>query len=174
MKKHSVIVIDPDLSNNDRQQAMLKVFREVSEIYFLNDQRKIEKRSQSGSWESVEGDVDLLLCLIHCGNKELLHLVKAKIIIWYSGEQGDDSRCPEGEDKIWRAIGSAQQALSIDEATELLNYAVEKTNGRKAEKPACLGRPATFILAAFAILCQGYLAVHANTKNRTRTGRIKT
>ena len=155
MKKHSVIVIDPDLSNNDRQQAMLKVFRKVSETYLLNKQGKIKRRLSSGSWEEVEGDVDLLLCLIHCGNKKLLNSVKAKVIIWYSGEQGDDSRCPEGQDKVWRAIGSAQQALSVDEATELLDYAVGKANGKKTEKTACLGSPATFMLATVAILCQG-------------------
>ena len=164
MKKYSVIVIDPGSSNNARQQAMLNVFLQVSEIYLLNEGGKIKRRLPSGLWEGVEGDVDFLLCLIHCGDKKLLNLVEAKVIIWYSGEQGDDSRCPEGQDKIWRAIGSAQQAVSIDESTELLDYAVEKANGKKTEKPACLGSPATFILATFAILCQGYLAVHAEYK----------
>lgn len=168
MKKYSVIVIDPGSSNNARQQAMLNVFLQVSEIYLLNEGGKIKRRLPSGLWEGVEGDVDFLLCLIHCGDKKLLNLVEAKVIIWYSGEQGDDSRCPEGQDKIWRAIGSAQQALSIDESTELLDYAVEKANGKKTEKPACLGSPATFILATFAILCQGYLAVHAEYKEQDK------
>ena len=169
MKKHSVIVIDPGSSNNDRQQAMLNVFLQVSEIYILNEGGKIKRRLPSGLWEGVEGDVDFLLCLIHCGDKELLNSVKAKVTIWYSGEEGDDSsRCPEGQDKIWRAMGSAQQAVSIGEATELLNYAVEKANGREIEKPACLERPATFILTTFAILCQGYLAVHAEYKEQDK------
>ena len=168
MKKHSVIVIDPGSSNNDRQQAMLNVFLQVSEIYILNEGGKIKRRLPSGLWEGVEGDVDFLLCLIHCGDKKLLNLVKAKVIIWYSGEQGDNSRCPEGQDKIWRAIGGAQQVLSIDEATELLDYAVEKANGKKTEKPACLGSPSTFILTTFAILCQGYLAVHAEYKEQDK------
>jgi len=75
----------------------------------------------------------------------------------------EDDEAAQDEDQIWRAVGvNGDGALSAEEAIKLLEYVSRMLKGEQPDKPSILLPPTEVEhLSALSILCQGYLAAHA-------------
>jgi hypothetical protein len=155
MSKPVVLIID---KKSDRSQAMALSFPvNVTAIETWKD--TVEGHIRVSNDDTLP--TDCLLRLWHLGDYENADpswlAVQAKLTVFYGGNGGHDGRCPDGAEIVWRPIVREEEALTPEEASQLLTYANDRT-----QKPKFLQKPqGCDTLAALAILCQGYLSVYA-------------
>ena len=84
--------------------------------------------------------------------------------IYYGGEDPwTDRRIPDGSDRIYRQVSSEWGIPTDPEARELVEYLQEVATGKSPDKPSLLVPEVTpCLLRSLAILCQGYLLLHAS------------
>jgi hypothetical protein len=104
--------------------------------------------------------------------------IQADLTVYYSGSGGNDNRLQEfadlltyPHDVIWKRVDSKEDALTKEEADQLVSYARDKAAGKDVSCLPFLQRPQLPIfevLPALSILCQAYLAqlstVHGQTE----------
>ena len=167
-----------DFGDAIRRNTMVKAFEESAHVYILSqsdDQYVIKERGSGGKWEKTKESIRFDLCMIHCGDQHLRDQIgsnhEIKHEIGFGGSSGFDSRCEHNMDELPKSTGrlgtpdqiyrSLGELLS-DEAHQLLNYVRALVEQGEGPKPDLLTHPKYLSrLPALAILCQGYLAVHA-------------
>jgi hypothetical protein len=155
-----VVIIDSTLS---RAEAMARSFRAAGcqVIRFLDDE---------GNLQQTLANVSELKCFIklwHFGDQEYKEpTVSATLTVYYGGHGGLDPRKKPNEEgeRIWRRVGSEDNALNEKEAEKLVAYAKAILKGTHPlpPKPPFLSLPLKiYALSTLAVLCKGYLTVHA-------------
>lgn len=155
-----VVVIDNTAS---RAEAMAGSFTDAgcTVLRFLDDDGRLRS--------TIEKDKQIrcLVKLWHFGDLEQKQpVVAATLTVYYGGHGGLDPRekpTEEGE-RIWRRVGSEDNVLNEEEAKDLISYANAILNGTQPlpPKPAFLSQPQkVYALSTLAVLCKGYLTVHA-------------
>lgn len=155
--RDSVTIID---SNEDRRKGMATAFignASVQLAYYAGGTEVI-LRDDSGKLEQLK---PTLITLQHFGDP-LVDGLESHLTVYYGGNGGNDSRHPSARERIWRPIDGTSGVLTVEEATQLIEYAQALKANREAIRPSFLEPlPSVSLLPALAILCQGYLAVHA-------------
>jgi hypothetical protein len=154
-----VVIIDSTLT---RAEAMANSFRKASRVFrfFDDDGRRDETLA-------ADKPVKCLIKLWHFGNlAQTQPTVAATLTVYYGGHGGIDPRKkpPEQGERIWRRVGSEENVLNEEEAKELISYANAILVGTRPlpPKPAFLSQPPKVCaLSTLAVLCKGYLTVHA-------------
>lgn len=157
-----VIIIDNTLSRRNDMAAAFEGVAEVQLAYRDLSSGKVRRRSAKGHKLVTLGPA--LLILRHFRDQKVDPEIQAALTVFYGGNGGSDPDRPEGDPEvIWRQVNAGSGTLNTDEAIEILNYA--KAIQKKIphpEKPAFLKHAYNpVVLPALSILCQGYLAVHA-------------
>jgi len=153
--KH-IVIIDVDW---ERSEKIAKQFRPLGCTVTLVWKTNSEEKSKP---ENVPAEC--LLLFYHVGDKgEWQKMPKAAHTIYYGGkEPSGDERFPRDSYRINRSITRRSGYPNSDEAKELLEFAEALNRGESPEPPQLLSprRPLT-LLPTLAILCQGYLFLHA-------------
>ena len=122
--KPKIIIIDEE-SKGERRKAMIDAFRDCADPYRYDCQKNEIRtdKKEKGVWVKEEGVNTFDLILIHGGDFDFKDKVKASTRIWYGGYEGFDYRAEDGEYQIHRMITNAAEALSADEAQQLVDFA---------------------------------------------------
>ncbi|MBV9125920.1 MAG: hypothetical protein JO112_21425 [Planctomycetes bacterium] len=105
-----------------------------------------------------------LAILRHAGEVGEWPNIAAAAVIYFSGDDPrTDKRIPTGADRIFRRLSSEWGVPTAAEARELIEYLREVAAGKSPAKPSLLvPAPTPHLLRSLAILCQGYLLLHAS------------
>ena len=166
-----VVVADPQKSNRSRRTNLLKRLSHRASVCWIDLSGDKLFTQEKGAVVDYDGSRSFDLLFIHCGDNHLREAVDAKHEIGYSGTAGYDDRCHDfpsemsqqvgrlgRSDQIFRSVGK----LSGNEVNGILGYVEALLKKEEAPKPDLLLPPRSYqLLPALAILCQGYLAVHA-------------
>ena len=165
----TVVVIDND---KDRGKGMMQAFTSQSciAIHLWKDGRG--KIRISGENNNIPTHCTVLLWHVGDITRNWIK-ISADQVIYYSGNGGNDERFPvDTQERIWRPvkIGPIKPdsgVLSSAEAEKLLSYVNDWTaDNHNLIKPSFLEQ-SNHYLPALAMLCQGYLAIHAYQETAT-------
>ena len=157
----NVLVLD---KKGERAETNARAFSICNVDTFLYSPGEGRYRLSDDGKEKADLPGEFSLLLLHDTDRTRwgkLSRRKACLIVRYTG--GDERRESEGEHWIrQRSITGKRDALSPKEAQQILSWANEFLQGEDAELPPIMQEPANVDhLSALSILCQGYLAVHA-------------
>lgn len=157
----SVLVVDAARRERGRANALAFYQNEVT-TYFYDGNRLF----QLPDWDTdVSTPSKVSLVLLHDSNKEEwrnLNCPAGQVIRYTGGSPPVHSQTHE----FWireRSITSNKDAINQSEALEIIAWLTSDKRGHSTERlPDILQSPRVIeLLPAIAILCQGYLAVHA-------------
>lgn len=98
------------------------------------------------------------LCLVHAGDSDLLDAVaRSGRVFWFSTPGMFEA--PEGDWPIRRPTSETDFDITVRDAEELVAFCLGE---RTALPRCCVSKPVAQFLPALSILCQGYLAAHAD------------
>jgi len=155
-----VIVVD---SAPTRREAMANSFRTQGCKVFRFFEQNAKLLQRPANEEQPES---CLILLWHFGDLEQeWPAIGATLTVYYGGNGGNDRRKPKkAGQRIWRRVGSKESVLNEEEAKQLVTYAKGLSSGARPlpTKPSFLSLPQkVYALSTLAVLCKGYLAVHA-------------
>lgn len=163
MKNKAILIID---GLTERRNAMIKAFFGLSDISLYRLELKDSEialqlyEENLGFWEnqvSLPNKVDLML--IHGRDNSYKDFIPAEKRIWYGGYGGKDSIVPEEEESIIRPIEKMKDAISKEEAKELVAF----LDG--GSQPACLN-PDGHIEITEQVLSILKLLLNSNNKDK--------
>ena len=153
-----VIIVD---ENYDRGKLLAEVFENAdSNVYLWSRGDEYEKSKWGYNWE--HSPAQCKIAIVHDTNKGIFYdlNVSYDILVFYSGGKG-----PFPDGWVQRSVTKSDGLPSDEEATDLLRWVAEPKAERERWKPKLLTKPrAVDNLIALAVLCQGYLVVHAEYK----------
>lgn len=161
------------ICHDDRYEKWAKVFLEADadSIYVLrkgSERRKVDKTNINiGGQIIAENETlpkDICCALIHSGNKDLWDKNKLNVQTAFWFDSPGDPSAPDTDLSVRRQT-SPLFDITIDDAQQILHYSI----GYEQKIPdCCTEKQENHILPALTILCQGYLAVHAEHKEQNK------
>ena len=155
-----------DLDSSEKALPIAKRFLDLaSRVFYIQHSgmvREIKKNGEDNEYTTSLPEFQLIF--LHNQYKDdIPKEAKYRCLINYSGGEGHFSK-KNGHWEYWlnRKISDEDDIPSESEARQLLEWAIEC---KEEDMPAILLPPqGASGLIALSILCQGYLAVHANCK----------
>lgn len=163
MNEHIMVV---DLEPSEKVRRLVRRFLDLaSRVFYIHPSGVVREIQKNGKDSEYTTNLpELRLIFLHNKYKNVLPKeAKYRCLINYSGGEGHFSK-KNGHWEYWlnRKISNEDDIPSETEARQLLEWAIEC---KEEDMPAILLPPqGASDLIALSILCQGYLAVHANCR----------
>jgi hypothetical protein len=159
-----------DLESSEKAFPIARRFLNLaSRVFYIQHTdkvREIKKNGNDSDYTTILPEFRLIF--LHNKYKNVLPKeAKYRCLINYSGGEGHFSK-KNAHWEYWlnRKINNENDMPSVTETRQLLEWAIEC---KEEDMPAILLPPqGTSGLIALSILCQGYLAVHANCKEQDK------